>query len=64
MKFKRLFKPNRENGNTAQMDPLEGTNYYRKKSSRPRKEIEEQITEDRKINKNDFKYTKSKSSSE
>lgn len=46
------------------MDPIEGTNYYRKKSSRPRKEIEEQITEDRKINKNDFKYTKSKSSRE
>jgi len=33
------------------MDPIERTNYYRKKSSKTKKEIEEQMTEDRKINK-------------
>lgn len=32
------------------MDHTERTNYYRKKSSKAKKEIEEQITEDRKIN--------------
>jgi len=30
VKFKRLFKPKKENGNPAQIDPKEGANYYRK----------------------------------
>lgn len=36
------------------MDPIERTNHYRKKSSKTKKKIEEQITEDRKINKKLF----------
>lgn len=36
------------------MDPIERANYYRKKSSKTKKEIEEQTTEDRKINKKLF----------
>ena len=36
------------------MGPIERANYYRKKSSKTKKEIEEQTTEDRKINKKLF----------
>lgn len=36
------------------MDPIERANYYRGKSSKRKKEIEEQTTEDGKINKRLF----------